>query len=106
MSQTAALRALDADIMGAMADAGFADVGTYTAPSGSPVPCTVYIDRNAGFLEQDGAAIAGNRIVIGILRADVDRPVRGGVITVDAETFELEDMVQRDESMQRWVVLP
>lgn len=105
MSQQDTLRALDAQIMGAMLAAGFADAATYTAPAGSPVNCSVYVNHNAGFLDQDGVEVASNRTVIGILRADVNRPVRGAVVVVGPESFTLEEMVQRDESMQRWVVM-
>lgn len=106
MSQSATLRAMDATLMGAFHAAGFADAATYTPPVGNAVGCTVYIDRAAAFLDQDGVAVAGHRIVIGILRADVDRPEAGGIVAVGSETFELEEVLQRDESITRWVVLP
>jgi hypothetical protein len=106
MSQTDTLRALDATLMDAFHAAGFADSATYTPPVGAAVACKVYVDRNAAFLSQDGADIAGNRIVVGILRADVARPEAGATVAVGSETFELEALVQQDESLTRWVVLP
>jgi hypothetical protein len=107
MSQTAALRTLDARLMRAFSARGFADTVTYTPPVGAPVAgIKVYVDRAAAFLDQDGVAIAGNRIVIGILRADVNAPLRAGTLTIGAETFTLEELLQQDESLTRWVVLP
>lgn len=106
MSQLDTLRALDAQLMDAFHAAGFADTATYTPPAGSAVACKVYVDRAAAFLDQDGVAVAGHRIVIGILRADVDRPERLGTVAVGSETFTLEEMVQQDESISRWVVMP
>ena len=106
MSQTDTLRAFDATLMDAFHAAGWADTATYTPLVGAPVACKVYVDRAAAFLDQDGVAVAGHRIVIGILRADVDRPEAGGMVAVGSETFELEELLQRDESITRWVVLP
>lgn len=111
MSQAAFLAALDAQIMGAMHATGMADTATYTPPVGAAVPdIKVYVDRAAAFLDQDGVAIAGTRIVIGILRADVATPVRAATVTIGSgattETFQLEELLQQDESLTRWVVLP
>lgn len=106
MSQTDFLRGLDADIMAAFHGAGMADSATYAPPVGATVDCKVYVDRAAAFLSQDGVDVAGHRIVIAILRADVARPEAGGIVTVGTETFELEELVQQDESITRWVVLP
>ena len=107
MSQAAFLADLDAQIMGALHATGMADTATYTPPVGAAVAgIKVYVDRAAQFLDQDGVAVAGSRIVIGILRADVAQPVRAGTIVIGSETFKLEEEVQQDESMTRWVVLP
>lgn len=104
MSQAAFLRSLDADIMAAFGAAGMADTGTYTPPAGAAVAVDVYIDRTANFLLQDDADIVGNRIVVTLQLAQVPAPVRGASVVVGSETFRLDEVVQHDESIERWVV--
>lgn len=106
MSQQAFLRDLDAQLMGAFHAAGMADSATYTPPAGAPVACRVYVDRNPATLDQMGVEIAGNRIVVGILRAEVNRPDVGGTLVIGSETFVLEARIHHDESLTRWVALP
>ena len=106
MSQAAFLHDIDDRLMTAFHAAGMADDATYTAPAGSPVACRVYVDRDPATLEQMGVEIAGNRIVVGILRAEVDRPDVGGTLAIGSETFTLEARIHADESLTRWVVLP
>lgn len=106
MSQAAFLRDLDDQLMGAFHGAGLADDATYTPPGGAAVPCRVYVDRDPATLALNGVEVAGNRIMIGILRAEVDRPDIGGQLVIGSETFALEDRIRHDESLTRWVVLP
>lgn len=104
MTQRAFLQNLDATLLAAFGAAGMADVGTYTAGAGPAVPVDVYVDRNANFLLQDGADIVGNRIVLTLQLAQVPAPVRGASVVVGSETFRLDEVVQHDESIERWVV--
>ena len=96
MSQTTNLRALDALIMSKLAAAGMADSATYTAPLGSPVACTVIVDRSVqptGFDSQVNA----NTVLITAALAEVT-PAKGGVFTIGAETFKVDSIQDRDES--------
>ena len=96
MSQTTNLRALDALIMSKLAAAGMADSATYTAPLGSPVSCTVVVDRSVqstGFDSQ----VDANTVLITAQLAEVT-PAKGGVFTVGAETFKVDKVQDRDES--------
>lgn len=105
MSQAATLQALDAELFAAFAGAGAADSGTHTpAAGGSATPCTFLVDRAAQFFDE-ATGVAGNRIVIGILVAQVATPARRDVIAIGAETFKLEQLLERDESLTRWVVV-
>lgn len=108
MNQIAFLQTLDATLMTAFQGIGMADVGTYTPPIGDAVPVRVYIDRNAQFFGDAGSEVVGNRITIGIMRAGVARPERGATValTGTGETFTLQSLVEQDESLTRWVVLP
>lgn len=106
MSQADTLRALDAQLMGAFHAAGWADDATYTPQVGDAVSCRVYVDRGNAVFEQFGVEVVGNRIVVGILRADVERPDVGATLAIGSETFRLEDRIGSDESLTRWVVAP
>lgn len=107
MSQAAFLRDLDNQLMGAFHAAGLADDATYTAPSGgAAVPCRVYVDRDPATLELNGVDVAGNRVMVGILRAEIDRPDIGGVLVIEGDNFVLESRIRNDESLTRWVVAP
>jgi len=107
MSQSAFLQDLDAQLMGAFHAAGLADDATYTPP-GSVIAtaCRVYVDRDPATLELNGVDVAGNRIMVGILRAEVDRPDIGGQLVIGSEHLKLEARIRHDESLTRWVVVP
>lgn len=107
MSQTAALRALDAEIVSAFADIGFADAASYLAPAAGPaLPCTVLVDRAAQFFDEQ-RGVAGTRVLVTLLLAEVPAPERKGVVmlTDTGESFRLDQLESRDESQQRWVVV-
>ena len=107
MSQAGFLRDLDAQLMDAFHGAGLADDATYTPPeAGTPVARRVYVDRASAVLELHGVEVAGNRIMVGILRAEIDRPDIGGTLAIGSESFVLEARIHHDESLSRWVVLP
>ena len=106
MSQKDTLRALDAQLMDAFHAAGWADDATYTPLVGDPVACRVYVDRGNAVFEQFGVEVVGNRIVVGILRADVERPESTATLEIDGDTYRLEDRIAADESLTRWVVVP
>lgn len=105
MSQASALRALDAEILASLGTAGFADAATYTPPGfGTPVPCTVLVDRAAQFFGEAGE-VAGTRIAISLFLAEVANPQQDATITIGSEVFRLDELDVRDESMARWVVV-
>ena len=107
MSQAAFLRDLDNQLMGAFHAAGLADDAMYTAATGgTAVPCRVYVDRDPATLELNGVDVAGNRVMVGILRAEIDRPDIGGVLVIEGDSFVLESRIRNDESLTRWVVAP
>lgn len=105
MGQVATLRALDAAIVGAFADAGMADAATYTPAGGTAVPCQVLVDRAAQFFGDVGE-VAGRRVVVSLFLDDVPSPARGGVVTLTdgGEQFRLSELDLLDDSMSRWVV--
>lgn len=107
MSQRAFLADLDADLHIALADAGMADTGTYTAPGlgATPVPCRAYVDKS---LHSTGeyAPTFGPQVTASILRADVAAPAVGGTLAIDGETFALDapDDSRSDDGISVWVV--
>lgn len=107
MSQRAALAAMDARLHAALADAGLADTGTYTAPGvgATPVPCRAYIDKS---LHSTGeyAPTFGPQVTASILRADVAAPAVGGTLAIDGETFVIDapDESRSDDGISVWVV--
>lgn len=106
MSQTTTLRDLDAIFAQQLLEAGMADAATYTPPgAGDPVACTVLVDRNAQFFGENGE-VFGHKILITIFLAEVAAPARQGVIDIGDESFALEQVDARDESQQRWLVVP
>ena len=105
MSQTAALRSLDASILTAFRGAGLADSGVYTAPAGLPVAVEVYVDRVAQFFGGDSAEVAGYRTTVTLFRRDVPSPIRGATVLADGVLHTLDQLDAQDESMSRWVVL-
>lgn len=103
MSQQDTLRQMDAMMLSAFTDAGMCDVGTYTAPGGSPVPCTVLIDSDMQILG-DVAQVNDRSKTITIFNVDVATPVRNGVIVVASGTYKLVSPTTiNDESRSVWV---
>lgn len=107
MSQVQTIRDMDAFIIEDLLRAGMADEATYTAPTpgATPVPCHALVDRAVQFYdEREG--VAGHRTTVVLFQAQVAAPGRMGVITITAsgETFTLDQLDARDESMSRWVV--
>ena len=104
MSQTAALRALDASLVDAFAGAGLADAAVYTAPTGAPIPCRVLVDDEAQFFGDGAGEVAGHRTLLGLVLAEVPVPERGAVVVADGQTYVLNALETRDQSLERWVV--
>lgn len=106
MSQSAALRALDADIAAAFLDAGMADTATYTPPGGGiALPCTVMIDVAVQYYGEGHGQVVGTRDLVTLFLADVPNPLRGGTVVADGKVYKLDDEDARDQSMSRWVVI-
>ncbi|WP_396616797.1 hypothetical protein ACHZ97_04265 [Lysobacter soli] len=105
MGQVATLRALDAAIVSAFANAGMADAATYTPAGGVAVTCTVLVDRAAQYFGDVGEVV-GRRIVVSLFLAEVPSPARGGVVTLadGGEQFRLSELDLLDDSISRWVV--
>ncbi|MBS0228870.1 MAG: hypothetical protein JSS23_09270 [Proteobacteria bacterium] len=104
MSQKAFLQQMDSDVMNAMVAAGMADTGVYLAPAGSPVSVRCYVDDAAAFFGTDAMPVAGARVVIGLLLAEVPAPVRDATVTIGADVYTLDSLVAQDQSISRWVV--
>lgn len=108
MSQQAALRALDAEIHAGLADAGFAESGTYTPPTPpGGAAFTVRVMRDDVQVDQfgDNRAVASTRTELLLLKSDFTVAARrGGTVLVDGVTFTLEDLVEEDQSLVRWTV--
>jgi hypothetical protein len=105
VTQTDTLRAFDAIIVDGMKTLGIADAATYTPPGGGAgIPCNVLIDRAAQFYD-DIRGVAGTRIQVMIFRNEVPAPARLGTLAIAGETFKLDQLDSRDESMTRWVVV-
>lgn len=104
MSQRDKLRELDERIAGALSRTGLADGAVYDGATA----CTVYVDRNAQVMGSDPSAIVGTRTVVSIPLAQVAKPQRGRRLALPAtgETFELAELVERDESRELWVAVP
>lgn len=104
MTQAATLRAMDAALFAAFASAGMADAASLTpAAGGAAVACTVLIDRAAQFFD-DQSGVGGTRVVISLQVAEIPTPARRDVVTLGAETFYLEELLESDEASTRWVV--
>ena len=99
MTQQATLRALDAALMAEFSAAGLADAAVYTQVGGSPLSCTVYVDRGVqltGFDTQvrtDSVTITAQRAEIGELL-----PKRGAIFVVGSTSFKVDQILNADES--------
>ena len=101
---TNALFALfDATVAPLFKAAGMADAGTYTAPSGSPVAATFYVDRDIVAVDAAGYA-KDARTQITMQHAEVGVPEKGAVITIGSESFKLFERATSDESQSAWWV--
>ncbi len=106
MSQRQTLQAMDAAMVDAFKGVGLADAGTYTPPGGgAAVEVDVMVDREVQLFGDEGADIPAPAVVVTLFLAQVT-PARGGVVTVDGDSFKLCDEIARDESRVRWTVLP
>ena len=99
MPQLDALRDLDAEIMAGLSGAGLSDAATYTpSPPGTPVACSVYVDRG---LRYDGIDAQGRSglTTITALRDEIGAvPNRGATFVIGAETFTVDRVETADES--------
>lgn len=108
MSQRATLRALDAGILSAFAAAGMADTGTHRTADGVETSVTVTLDdvdveRYDG---EGGVVVTGRRQELTLQRAEVDWPAEHDTVAIDDDTYRLQQLVSRDASLTRWVVVP
>lgn len=106
MSQLTTLRSIDAEIHAAMLGAGVAGTVTYTPAGGGPAVTGVRVYRDDAVLESFGEVrpVAGTRIELSILRADIANPTRNSTLLLDGITLTLESKIEEDESVSRWVV--
>lgn len=105
MSQRAFLADLDADLHIALADAGMADTGTYTAPGAARIDgVRMYVDKG---VQDMGTSTTqrGPRVLVTLLRADVATPVRNAVVELDGERWRLVSPTENvDDGVAEWVV--
>jgi len=84
---------------------GVGDVGTYTAPGGSPVPCRVVIGRGIAPFGTFGT-VPGNKTTLRLLLEEIPSPVRDAVIAADGETFTLVKEISNEHAaLSTWEVL-
>lgn len=106
MSQSAALRELDADFAAAFSDAGMADAATYQAPDSAEVtPCTVLFDQpDMTRIGSDGPS-TGMLTEVTIFKADIANPRRGGRVVIDGIAWCLGELQHEDAGQTRWAVI-
>lgn len=106
--QTAALRALDAEIHASFADAGFSNVVKVTVPAGAAVVCDAYVDRTRFETGNEGSQVSQPLISITLQRAQIDAVPNGSLIVVaeTGEQFTVDNVLPGDESLQVCIVVP
>ena len=99
MSQSTALRALDARIAVAIGRAGLRDSAIYTPAGGGAIACTVLVDRGLSLQNAETGAVTNDQTTITAYLADIgDRPERGARFVIGAETFVVDSVQSADES--------
>lgn len=103
MSQRAAIAAIDARLHAALADAGLADTGTYTAPGvgATPVTCRAYADKGVTTVGEYAVSYSFTATVT-ILRADVADPREGGIVAIDGSSYTLRQLIDSDDGITVW----
>jgi len=100
----AALGLLDIAIARSMRAVGLSDVATFKRRLGPNIPCVAMIDRAVEYFDASGQS-RFDRIEIGLRRSEIGvDPVQGDVITISGESFSVQSVSARDESMVRVVV--
>lgn len=94
------LTSMDADMVAAFLAAGMADSATLTpADGGTPIACTVMVDRNIEFFGGQ-TQMASRSVTITAQVAEVGTPARGSLWTVGADTWRTDDALDgTDESL-------
>lgn len=96
---------MDAELRAAFVDAGAADAGTYTPPGGSPVACSMLVDRGLSLIAVDQSSINANQTTITLFLEEIgQRPAKGGVIQIGSEIFTIDRLDTIDESRAVCVV--
>lgn len=100
MTQSATLRALDAELMAAFTAAGLADAAIYTQQgSGTPLSCTVYVDRGV-VLNGGDTQVRTDAVTITAHRSEIGEalPKRGAIFVVDSIDYKVDQVINADES--------
>lgn len=75
------------------------DAATFTQAGGSPVACTVLVDRGLTVQNADTGGITNDQTTITAYLADIgERPERGARFVVDGDTFVVDSVQSADES--------
>lgn len=75
------------------------DTATFTQAGGSPVACTVLVDRGLTVQNAETGGITNDQTTITAYLADIgDRPERGARFVIGAETFVVDSVQSADES--------
>lgn len=98
MTQQSTLRALDADLMAAFSAAGLADAAVYTQVGGSPLSCTVYVDRGVTYQGFDGTVRNDAVSITAFLDEIASVPLRGALFVVGGTTYKVDSVTIKDES--------
>lgn len=97
------LAALDAQIFNAFNATGWADDAVLTINSVDH-PCTVFLDRDAQTVGEDGQVI-GPLVTADFRLAEV-LPVQGATLAIGSESWVLEKEISADESISAWILNP
>ena len=101
MSQKEFLRGLHAEIAADFVDEGLADIGTYTAPGGPTLPCTLMIGHDIARVGQ--VAVVNDRTkVLTLFKSEVGSPIPKAVVVTGTDTYTLIDRVLDDDSRSIW----
>jgi hypothetical protein len=98
MTQSATLRALDADIRSALSGAGLTDSAIYTNIGGSPTVCEVYVDRGVQLSGFDTQILTDQVTITALMAEILTRPKKGAIFALGAETFKVDQILNIDES--------
>ena len=83
------------------------DAATFTQAGGSPVSCTVLVDRGLSLQNAETGAVTNDQVTITAYLAEIgERPKRGAIFVIGAEHFRVDSVQSSDESRVVCIVAP